>query len=239
MTRNVSVILILAYLIGALRASPTDVANNDGEFIASNVQQMMVQYRQFCVNQSGSDEGFSQIISSLQPAKKCVMQYVYLPQFKIDVQTSNNRKELFDNYCPKFNESLVCFDGMIQGVAKCIGQDMDDVRIMLAKMVSNVLEVMCKNDGEIFLEVRKAEFQNCMNILQENGQQCMSTKIKKTNPITQYGWDKCRELRKYRKCVDEKVDVSCKTTAFRELIDALFRPIVKDNNCHKVTTNLG
>lgn len=231
-------ILLVAALLGVIFAKPIDETNDtdgSGLYAASHGKQILLTLREACMNRSGSEEGFHQFLVALPPAMRCLRQYIDLPQMMIDLKTmtQDNRKEVSETYCPKFTESKVCFDDTIQAVATCLGQNTKATREILGEMLSGGVELMCKDDGNIFFEARKPAFRSCIKDVKQHVKDCKSTKIPKTTPLTEYGKEECLELVKARDCLQEKVN-ACDSLAIMDIVDIYYNPIFKANNCLKI-----
>lgn len=58
----------------------------------------MLEFREKCIAVSGSEEGYQQILDSIEPAKTCVLNRLDVQQFQIDAEKleSGPRKPFFD-----------------------------------------------------------------------------------------------------------------------------------------------
>ncbi|XP_058838172.1 27 kDa glycoprotein-like isoform X2 [Topomyia yanbarensis] len=236
MARIINLLLVVAILSGATNAKPSETRNaqsKQGELV-SRITDMLHQLRASCVERSGSEEGFRQIMTSIQSIKSCAKQYVDVPKLKTDLKTMTreNNKELFENYCPQFNKSKVCFEDIIEGVATCAGQDADETRAIANDMLNNAVELMCKNDGEIFFETRKPEFHTCVAEFKRNAQDCNTLHFAKGTPMTRLGEAECRAIEETKECFRDKLS-SCKSTVMG-IVDVFYDPIISANNCQQV-----
>lgn len=198
----------------------------------------MLEYREKCIAVSGSDAGYQQILDSIQPAKTCVQNRLDMQQLQIDaIQLSSGpRKPFFDKYCPKFNESMSCFDDTLEGVAKCIGDDVDQVKRILKNMAYNLLDLACQNDGQLFIEAQKPEFKECISEMKApGGLQCKMSDASKKIPISRYGEEQCRELDDALECIKKRVD-ECNAPKLFEVFQAIFNSITDANDCKQYTS---
>lgn len=220
-------ILFVAAFIGATQAVPAEIVA------------VMLEYREKCIAVSGSDVGYQQILASIQPARTCILNRLDVLQLQIDATqlVSGSRKPFFDKYCPKFNESMSCFDDTLEGVAKCVGDDVDQVKAIVKSVAHNLLDLACQNDGQLFFDVQKPEYTACLTQLKENGaQECKVSDSTKDTPISRYGEQQCRELDDTKECLKRKVD-ECDAPRLFDVFQAVFNGISKANNCTQYTTS--
>ncbi|XP_053688807.1 uncharacterized protein LOC128738026 [Sabethes cyaneus] len=234
--------LFAVAFLGMVFAKPFDGAadsNDVAGYPASHAKQFLLTLREACMNRSRSEEGFQQFLTSLPPAMRCLKSHIDLPQMMIDLKTmtQSNRKEVFETYCPKFAESKVCFDDMMQAVATCLAQNTKSSRAILNEMVSGAVDLICKDDGEIFFEARKPEFRSCIKDVRQHIKECKSTKIASTTLWTEYGQEECLELVKARDCLRDKVD-ACSSLAIMDIVDIYYNPVFKANNCLKIPSTV-
>ncbi|XP_055529600.1 uncharacterized protein LOC129721266 isoform X2 [Wyeomyia smithii] len=224
--------IVLFLAAASAKLSNTIKSNDISKYPGLPAKQIMLTFRETCQEYSGSDEGFQQFILSMQPTKRCLKKYVDLARFEEDVSkmTENNRREIFENYCPKFNESQVCFEGMIDAVATCINQNTNKTKTLLAEMVNNAVELMCRDDGEIFFESRKPEFRSCIKNIKQYVKECRSSNIAGNTSLTEFGYDECTELNNSRNCMKAKV-TECNAEALMDIVDIYYNPIQKANEC--------
>ncbi|XP_055529598.1 uncharacterized protein LOC129721265 [Wyeomyia smithii] len=209
-------------------ASPADV----NEYRVAHAKQFLLTLREACVNRSGSEEGYQQFLSAVPPAVRCLKSRIDWPQMMMDMKlmTQDNRKKVFETYCPKLVDSKVCFDDTIQALSTCLARDTKASREILGEMFSGAVTLFCKNDGEFIYETRKPEFRSCITGVKKHIKECKSTKIASTTPWTEYGREECSELVKARDCLKGKVN-SCDSRTVMDIVDIYYNPIFKANNC--------
>lgn len=239
MTAKLVLLVLAATLLEVTYGTPYGMIGGIGGTSPLEMQLMLLQYRDTCVKVSGSDAGFQQLMASLQPAQLCLMRHVDMLQMVMDAQTmttsEDKRIDFFQTYCPQLNESLVCFDGAIEGIATCVGEDTDQVKMIISKILTGALELLCKNDGEFITEVKKPNFKPCLDQLKAEIDDCKATKITKETPFTRFNEEQCREFQAVRNCMEEKV-TACGAPALLHIADVVYNPIFKTNNCEKYTS---
>ncbi|EDS28672.1 conserved hypothetical protein [Culex quinquefasciatus] len=144
--------------------------------------------------------------------------------------TAEARQAIIDKYCPAFNESVACFDDVLEGVAMCSNDKVSTIKGMYKQMIHNMIDLMCKNNGQLLLEARTPEFRSCLQHVKANVQQCKVSEIIRTRPISQFGEEGCSELKRSKTCIHEQVS-SCSSTAYEDIFDAIFQPIADTANC--------
>lgn len=205
-----------------------------GPYQQAAMQEALLSFKNVCVKVSGSDAGYRKTISSLSPAVQCMAESVNTLQFAMDIaenpDTAEGRKALIDKYCPAFNESVACFDDVLEGVAMCGNDKVSTLKSMYKKMIHNMIDLMCKNNGQILLEARNPEFRSCLQHVRANIQQCKVSDFIRERPISQIGEEGCSELKRSKQCIHEQVS-SCSSTAYEDIFDAIFEPIAETANC--------
>lgn len=219
-------ILVVVAFLGATQALPQELVS------------VMLEYREKCIERSGSEEGYQQILESIQPAKICVLSRLDVQQLQVDAAqlVSGARKPFFDKYCPKFNESIDCFDSTIEGIAKCAGDSADQVKEILKSVFHNLLDLACQNDGQLFFDAQKPEYKECIAQLKGDGiQECKFSDGTRNMPISRYGEKECRELDDTLECLKRKVD-ECNAPKLFDVFQVVFNTISKANDCKQYTT---
>ncbi|XP_065090968.1 27 kDa glycoprotein-like [Ochlerotatus camptorhynchus] len=218
------VLLSVAYFIGAAQGLPQ-------ESVA-----IMMQFQQTCIDTSGFDEGYRQLLVSLEPAKSCLLNRLNVQQLQLDMKlvVSGSRKQFFDKYCPQLHESLSCFEDAFEGVAKCAGNDTDQVMVLIKEMSHGFLDVLCRNDGQMFFDIQKPEIGACIGEVVENSQDCEVSNITSKTPITGFGEQQCREFEESRECLKGKVE-DCQVPGVFDVFDVVYSTISKANDCNQYT----
>ncbi|XP_065092555.1 27 kDa glycoprotein-like [Ochlerotatus camptorhynchus] len=220
------VVLAVAAFIRATQAMPA-------ELVA-----VMLENQEKCIAMAGSDEGYQQMLGSIQMARTCVLNQLDVQQLQIDAMqlAQGSRKPFFDKYCPKFNESVSCFDDTFEGIAKCSGDDVDKVKALLKSMTHGLLDLACQNDGQLFFDARKPGFKDCMIQLKEHGaQECKLSNSTTETLISRYGEHQCRELDDTKECLKRKID-ECDAPRIFDIVQVVFNAISKANDCKQYTT---
>lgn len=197
------------------------------------VVSLMLQYREQCIATSGSDEGYRQVLQSIQSAKICVLNRIDMQQLQMDaVELANGaRKPFYDKYCPILNESVSCFDDTFEGIAKCLGHDTDRVKGVLKTMAHNLLDLGCQKDGQLFDDIEKPEYQQCMALLKEEGvQQCTLSDSTKKMSIVKYGAQQCWELNDVSECLKKKID-TCNAPRLFDMFQVVLNAVSNANDC--------
>lgn len=234
MTQTITLVMCLAIaLLRASNANPFgmyDDAGLGGPTEAA-MQEALLKFKNACVEISGSDAGFEKAINALSPTIQCVIERFDTVPFSMDLpDTVESRKTITDRYCPAFNESVACFDDMLEGVAMCGNDTVSTLKSMYKKMIQNLVELMCKNNGQAFLETGKPEFRSCLQHVRTNVQQCKVSDFIWERQISQIGEEGCSEVRRLKQCIHEQVS-TCNNTAFEDIFNAIFVPIAEAANC--------
>lgn len=224
-------LLVTAFIGAAFAYVPYGVRD---DAVSANVM-MLLQYREMCVDLSGSDAGYRKLISSVVPAKDCVMRKINVPALKLHLESTANesQKELIDTYCPQLNSSLGCLDDVKEGMAMCMGGDTNTNKQIITEMLANLLEWACNNDGANLFAFQSSEFQECTDQLRTFSSQCKMPEGGRRHAISQYGEDECRATATAIECVTGKMD-NC--DSLKDLINAIFSPVSKANHCEKYRT---
>lgn len=198
------------------------------------MQDALQDYRTMCREISGSDAGYRKTVGSIGPALQCLAGNVNFLQFAMDVDNSADtveaRQGIIDKYCPAFNESVACFDSVIEGVAMCGNDKVSTIKAMYKKMIHNIVDVACKKNGQLLLEIRKPELRACIDNVKENVNQCKVSEMMQTTPISQFGEAECSKLQRSKTCAQEQIS-SCSTQSFMDIYDAIYQPILDAANC--------
>uniref|UniRef100_A0A1Q3FQ72 Putative conserved secreted protein n=1 Tax=Culex tarsalis TaxID=7177 RepID=A0A1Q3FQ72_CULTA len=233
---KILVLVSAVALFGASHATPYGLYGENALRGQSRLamQEALLTFRSTCEEVSGSDAGYRKTISSLTPAIQCLAENVDTLQFSIDLadgsDTAEARQQIIDKYCPAFNESVACFDDVLEGVAMCGNDKVSTIKTMYKKMIHNMIDLMCKNNGQLLLEARTPEFRTCIQHVKENVKQCRISEIIRTRPISQFGEEGCSELKRSKKCIHEQIS-SCTTTAYEDIFNAIYDPMAETANC--------
>lgn len=221
MTQTIAVVLCLAVaLFGASNANPFEIYDDAGLGGPTEVamQEALLKFKTACVEISGSDAGYEKAINALSPTIQCVIERFDTVSFSLDLpDTAEARKTITDQYCPAFNESVACFDEMLEGIAMCGNDTVSTLKSMYKKMIQNMVDLMCKNNGQVFLEAGTPEFRSCLQHVRTNEQQCKVS-------------DFISEVRRLKQCIHEQVS-TCNNTAFEDIFNAIFEPVAEAAKC--------
>lgn len=222
-SRLFAAIAVIAF-ISVVRAAPQEII------------EALLRYKQQCIDLSGSDEGYRQTLVAIPEMKICIFNKVDVLEMQQEVtsisESKSDRKMFFDKYCPQFNESVSCFDDLFESVAKCIGEDSDQIVPVFRDVAYGVVELICENDGQFLLDAQKPEFKDCLVQLRESVQECRLTNMTHSVSLIHYGEEQCREVETSRECVKQKVD-ECNAPAVYNIFEILFNRIMKWTNCHQ------
>ncbi|XP_065081862.1 27 kDa glycoprotein-like isoform X2 [Ochlerotatus camptorhynchus] len=199
---------------------------------------LMLEYQEQCIAVTGSEEGFQQMLGTFQMARTCLLSHLDEQQLQIDAMqlTYESRKPFFDKYCPKFNEQISCFDDTLEGIAKCITDDVDKFKAIIKSIAYDLLDLACQNDGQLFFDARKPGFKDCMIQLKEHGaQECKLSNSTTETLISRYDEQQCRELYDAKECLKRKID-ECDAPKVFDIIQVVFNAISKANDCKQHTT---
>lgn len=254
MTQTIALVVSLVVaLFGASNANPFEMYDDAslGGPTEAAMQAALLKFKNACVEISGSDAGYEKAIEALSPTIQCVMERFETVQFTMDLpDTAESRKTIVDQYCPAFNESVECFDDILDGFAMCSNGSASALKTLYKKMIQNLVDVNCQNNGQVFLglyfclfntlkidskvlllqEVRKPEFRACLQHVRTNVQQCKVAGFIWDRPISQIGEEGCSEMRSLKQCVHEKVS-TCNNTAYEDIFNAIYDPVLEAANC--------
>lgn len=65
--------------------------------------------------------------------------------------TLEARQALYGRYCPALHESVVCSKQAMEGVAMCTKGNISLTVLMEKKIVHNLIDLICKNNGQFML----------------------------------------------------------------------------------------
>lgn len=234
MTQTIALVVYLVVaLFRASNANPFEMYDDAslGGPTEAAMQAALLKFKNACVEISGSDAGYEKAIEALSPTIQCVMERFETVQFTMDLpDTAESRKTIVDQYCPAFNESVACFDDMLEGFAMCSNGSARALKTMYKKMIQNLVDLNCQNNGQVFLEVSKPEFRACLQHVKTNVQQCKIAGFIWDRPISQIGEEGCSEMRSLKQCVHEKVS-TCNNTAYEDIFNAIHDPVLETANC--------
>ncbi|KXJ82620.1 hypothetical protein RP20_CCG012677 [Aedes albopictus] len=146
-SRLFTAIAVIAFITAA-RGAPQEVI------------EALVRYKQQCIAMSGSTEGYKEILNAIPNIKTCIFKRVDILEIEQDAtsisESKVDRKIFFDKYCPRFNESVGCFDDLFEGMAKCTGEDSDEIFPVLRDVAYGI--EWLEEPLEKFLVTRLQEF---------------------------------------------------------------------------------
>lgn len=223
-SRLFAAISVIAF-IGVVHAAPQEVI------------EALVRYKQQCIAMSGSTEGYKKILNAIPKIKTCIFKRVDILEIEQDAtsisESKVDRKIFFDKYCPRFNESVGCFDDLFEGMAKCTGEDSDEIVPVLRDVAYGIVELMCDNDGQLLIDAQTLEFKACTLKLRESIQDCKLSDLTSFISLTQYGEKQCRiRVETLRECVKQKLD-TCDTSTVYNIFEILYNRVMKWMNCHQ------
>ncbi|XP_062559457.1 27 kDa glycoprotein-like [Armigeres subalbatus] len=220
------VVFTVAAVIGVSLARPS----------TEQMMEVLLRYKQLCINMSGSDEGYRETLPAISEARTCLFDRIDLPQMKLDASTltETSRKEFFDKYCPKFNESVSCLDGVFEGISKCTGEEEEKMVPVYKAVAYGVVELLCENDGQFMFEIQKPEFMACVAQLKEIAEECRLSNETQFVSLLRYGEDECHEAEKSKECVKERIE-TCNAPGVYHLYEVFYNKIMKFSNCDKYT----
>lgn len=227
MAIKVVLLLLTVGLSGSVFGSPFGERNG-------NLPALLNVLEEKCIEKTGSDAGYIKIVTSLNPTLQCVMNRVNLKELQQDFLTITNdtRSAFFGKYCPGFTDSIACFDDLIDGVAMCqTDETADSLKTMFRGMLGNVIQLLCKDDGQYIFDARKPEYKECAKKLKEKAPSCKANIVILDN----LGVGHCETIKSAESCLNEDME-SCGRVM--ELIDALFAPLRQHYNCSKSMAEL-
>ncbi|XP_062558647.1 27 kDa glycoprotein-like [Armigeres subalbatus] len=191
----------------------------------------LLRYREVCVNISGSDEGFYQFVGSIQPSRACVVD-----SLRTIFQTApaeKNASDFFKKSCPKFNETVSCFDEVIEGIAKCTSEDYQTLVNILNEILYGVVELICESNGQLLSELQSPIIRACLSLIRERAAECRLTEAIRSIPPTGLSVEQCLDVVQTRECLQEKVAI-CNTPTLHSILEIAYDKLLKYANCNKV-----
>ncbi|KAL9702532.1 hypothetical protein quinque_006050 [Culex quinquefasciatus] len=210
-------ICLVVTLLGA-QAAPTELTGegSNGEVqssadsAATNPYQELFlnEYRSACLKMSGSEAGYLKTVAAFRPA----------------TIRAEERTAIIDRYFPALNRSLDCFNDIIEGAAMCSGDDLSVSKEIYTKMMTNYLELLCKDGGQFVFDFQKEEVQLCVSNIVEQADHCKMYDNMFKKPISQFKERECRILKQSKKCLKDLAD-RCQEISVMDVFNAAYNPI--------------
>ncbi|XP_001654694.2 uncharacterized protein LOC5573564 [Aedes aegypti] len=214
-------ILAVTAMFGIVQAAPPD-----GTTIA------LLNYREKCINVSGSDEGFYQLFGSIKYAQTCLLDHMEeayqqgVPEIDEYYETKN---DFFANFRLKLNAAVDCFNDVFEGAAKCSTEAYDKLVPILKNVMYGLVELICRNGGELFYDIQTPEFRTCFKLIKKNAFQCRTSEAIRTITYSAFSLEQCREVTDSRNCFKG----ICSVSAVHDLIDNVYDTLLDATKCQK------
>ncbi|XP_038111286.1 uncharacterized protein LOC119767236 isoform X2 [Culex quinquefasciatus] len=218
-------------LFGASSALPFELYQVHDDYADSTADFFLTNLKYLCIENTGSEAGYEKAINSMDSTAQCLGQNVNFMRMILNVNvpdTLEARQPLYGRYCPALHESVVCFNEAMEGVAMCTKGNVSLTVLMEKKIVHNLIDLICKNNGQFMLE-----FDAYLDYARLNSKQCKVSNILQSTPFTDFGQYGCSEVKRARACIQEQVSAFCSTSTLFELMDAILVPIMEVINCDK------
>lgn len=203
--------------------------DEDDNDIAEFIKGVEVQ----CLNKTGSNHTFEMIALNAAMLPLCVMSNLDLEAFPADLENLNEttRHQFFPTYCPQVRETLSCLDPITTELRKCLDPEEIEVMEIVIQMIPEGLDLVCKNDGQIFF-MEGTNFEECIDKFPQYVDKCADKMSNATDvmDLSNYGPQECDELHQVRDCFSEQL-VDCKATQLMDIFDLFYRPMVKASPC--------
>ncbi|XP_019933293.3 uncharacterized protein LOC109623244 [Aedes albopictus] len=203
---------------GVIQAAPPDAAT-----VA------LLLFRERCVNVSGSDEGFYQLFSSVEPAKACLFEHVgeFQQEPLPPIDDYESRKEFFDRICPKVNESVSCFEDVIEGAAKCTTEAHDKLTPVINDILHGLVNLICQDSGQLYYDINSAEFGECYSQVQANLIGCRPSEATGTISSIPNTVEQCRFVVESRDCIKG----ICSSSTLDQIVNEISRKLLSATKC--------
>lgn len=234
------VLCLVVTILGAQTAPTETAGESDTEELqpAPNPYQQLflTEYRSACLKMSGSEEGYLKTIAAFHPAGICMVQSDGVAEFVVAIRQNGSTKEertaIIDKYYPALNRSLECFNDVIEGAAMCSGDDLSVSKEIYSKMMTNLLELICKDGGQMVFDFQKVETQMCVANIVSQAEHCKMYDNMFKKPISQFKERECRILNQSKTCLNEFADI-CKELNVMDIFNATYNPIEEAAKCNQ------
>lgn len=194
----------------------------------------MLMFKSICQKKSEFKAGFKKWLS----CKQCLDKNINMEQLILDFGNSSvfpeSRQAFGGTYCPAFNESFACFDYLAEGLAMCGYDNLEVGKKMNKRIIQNIINLVCENDGKFLIELDRSELNKCVDIFLANVTQCEPSRSFDSIPFAELGSPGCREIKRVRTCSQELIMSSCSSMAAFELLDVTLQPILETAKCNKM-----
>ncbi|XP_038110700.1 uncharacterized protein LOC6043032 [Culex quinquefasciatus] len=232
-------ICLVVTLLGA-QAAPTELTGegSNGDSVAPNPYQELFlnEYRSACLQMSGSEAGYLKTVSAFRPATMCFVESEGVAEFMLAIRQNGSTKEartaIIDRYFPALNRSLECFNDIVEGAAMCSGDDLSVSKEIYSKMMTNYLELLCKDGGQFVFDFQKEEVQLCVSNIVRQADHCKMYDNMFKKPISQFKERECRILKQSKKCLKDLAD-RCQEISVMDVFNAAYNPIEEASKCNQ------
>uniref|UniRef100_A0A182F9U3 Uncharacterized protein n=4 Tax=Anopheles albimanus TaxID=7167 RepID=A0A182F9U3_ANOAL len=219
---------LLVVCIGSLISSESSESN---EYEVRGIPEII---RKKCKSKTGSNAAFSAVLISVGQTRMCI-EDLHPENLKLDINelTNATRGVFFAKFCPLARSFVSCHDSTVAGVRPCLEEGMFNMVQAFFNKIPEVLDLVCKNDGEILFKLMDEQHKEC--IKQKANQ--LATCVNSLNgnwedsKLTQ---EQCSKLTNFGQCLKIQMDL-CDFPEFTNIYDIPMNAMLSLTPCGNYT----
>uniref|UniRef100_T1DHR6 Putative secreted protein n=1 Tax=Anopheles aquasalis TaxID=42839 RepID=T1DHR6_ANOAQ len=195
---------------------------------------MLGEVRKQCKRNTGSNAAFSVVMEALEKSMDCVADFDN-KNFKIDYNelTNASRGTFFGKYCPKLRSLVSCQDSMLAAVQPCLKKGTFNIVQAVYNSIPEALELVCKNDGEIIMNLKDPQRRECLEQKAQQISTCFYTFAEGRSrdfDFLELTQEECSSFTNFRQCLKNPLH-PCDMSDFVSILDIPMNAILPVTPC--------
>ncbi|ETN61235.1 hypothetical protein AND_007111 [Anopheles darlingi] len=195
------------------------------------------QFWERCQNNTESDGVLIGAYRSVRMGDHCVRR-IEFEELWSDLQliTNETRKSFFEEYCPQLRMFNICLSAIVDNLKPCYKEIEYNVPRELASVVPAAVELLCKDDGEIFFRaIDYGHRMECLRDWDAKVKGCF-TIFEEMQPVYSFllTQEQCSMFTSFRQCLNEKnerAEEGCQISPVATIYDLFYNALFRSGGC--------
>lgn len=176
---------------------------------------------------------------------ECVQDIVDFSKLQNEIEEAKpngNLDTVFNKYCNKRNEGVLCVETFTTSIDPCLTQEEKDQKVIFINITKSLLEFVCHENGNQIALFIAEEGPECFESKRDSLSKCFNETMGKylnnelptleNLPTLVIKEENCLDMDKLEECVVDELE-KCKESTPANLMEALFRFVRKETPCGK------